>query len=213
MAAGSLVLFGGLGHDAGEDGDAEDVALLNDLWVWSPSGPRVGSTGGDGAAAAGEGGGVCSGVWSMVMLNGVGPSPRSLAALTPRPSGGDLFLFGGYGLVELPSPPCRSSDGVASDAADDDSGEEESADIIMAYIDDLWRLDLAGGGGSSGGAVSTRWVDEEEMGSAGCSIVEGRNGHTLTWCGDTLVLFGGFVGDRFDAGLHIAKPPPPRSLE
>lgn len=157
------------------------------------------------------------------MLNGVGPSPRSLAVLTPRPCGGDLFLFGGYGLVELPSPPC-DSDGVASDA-EDDSGEEESADIIMAYIDDLWRLDLAGagngsgssgggGGGSSSIASSTRWVDEEEMGSVGCSIVEGRNGHTLTWCGDTLVLFGGFVGDGFDAGLHIARPPrPPTSLE
>lgn len=168
------------------------------------------------AAAAGEGEGGCPRVWSLVMLNGVGPSPRSLAALTPRPCGNDLFLFGGYGLVELPSPPPCAGDGVASDA-EEDSGEEESADIIMAYIDDLWRLDLArgggGGSGSSGGssssASSTRWVDEEEMGSVGCSIVEGRNGHTLTWCGDTLVLFGGFVGDGFDAGLHIAKPPPP----
>ena len=181
----------------------------------------TGSTGGDGAATAGEGEGGSPRVWSLVMLNGVGPSPRSLAVLTPRPCGGDLFLFGGYGLVELPAP-CASV-GVASDA-EDDSGEEESADIIMAYIDDLWRLELAAGGGGdsgsgcSGGSSSsssnTRWVDEEEMGYAGCSIVEGRNGHTLTWCGDTLVLFGGFVGDGFDAGLHIAKPPrPPTSLE
>ena len=82
------------------------------------------------AAAAGEGEGGCPRVWSLVMLNGVGPSPRSLAALTPRPCGNDLFLFGGYGLVELPSPPPCAGDGVASDA-EEDSGEEESADIIM----------------------------------------------------------------------------------
>lgn len=45
------------------------------------------------------------------------------------------------------------------------------------------------------------------MGFPGESIVEGRNGHTLTWCGDKLVLFGGFVGDGFDSGVHVAEPP------
>ena len=128
-------------------------------------------------------------VWSLVLFDGVGPSPRSLAALSPRPCGRDLFLFGGYGLVELP---------VTRDANND------GGDIITAYIDDLWMLSLDGGV-----APSPEWVDEEGMGFAGESIVEGRNGHTLTWCGDKLVLFGGFVGDGFDASLHVAETPLP----
>lgn len=162
----------------------------------------------DGGIAVGEDEAIFSHVWSLMLLDGVGPSPRSFAALSPRPGSRDLFLFGGYGLVELPAP---SSDcgGVVADG-----DEEECGDIIMAYIDDLWRLTLGGGGvGSSTtsngvNASSTGWVDEEGMGFGGASIVEGRNGHTLTWCGDKLVLFGGFVGDGFDASVHVAEAPP-----
>lgn len=236
----SLVLFGGLGYterDGGgvvEEEEEEDTMPLNDLWVWSPA-----TTAGTPAAAAaaamsddmggaesiiwsGDGGGG-GGVWSLVVLDGVGPSPRSLAAIVsaPRRHNGvaDLFLFGGYGLVELGRP---VDDGAPEEQEEDD---EEGGEIIMAYIDDLWRLTLGSGGAgiasgtaSTGGvapAVPLRWDNEAEMGFAGESIVEGRNGHTLTWCGEKLVLFGGFVGDGFDAGVHVAEPPssPSTSLD
>lgn len=128
------------------------------------------------------------------MLEGIGPSPRSLSALSPRPGDTDLFLFGGYGLVELPG---NSGDLSASEGDDESEGD----DIVVAYIDDLWMLNL-----NEGVPSKPQWVDEEGMGFAGESIVEGRNGHTLTWCGHKLVLFGGFVGDGFDASLHVAEP-------
>ena len=217
------MIFGGLGHTNGggdggsggeEDGEEEQEMMpLNDLWVFSPA-SAAGAGGGLGLASGG-------GQWSLVVLDGVGPSPRSLAAIvSPKlPCGGgggggndgaDLFLFGGYGLVEIPT-------GGGGMVGDDE--EEEGGEIIMAYIDDLWRLSFGrgGGGGSadgasernatSAGSLDTEWADEADMGFPGESIVEGRNGHTLTWCGDKLVLFGGFVGDGFDAGVHVAEPP------
>lgn len=261
---GSLIVFGGLGDDGGDDieespdGDAEDSMPLNDLWVLSPASVAWlrcgGGRGGNVGALAGQ---QCPlPVWSLVMIDGVGPSPRSLAALVPRPSrssystnlegsdgggsdsgGGDdgvesmaeLFLFGGYGLVELPGP--------NSDEGCEDRDSEEGGEIIVAYIDDLWGLSLptecgAGGGddddkgaasdhcnrgeeskeetlAARGNSSGIGWLDEEGMGYAGPSPVEGRNGHTLTWCGDQLVLFGGFVGDGFDSGVHVAEPPSP----
>ncbi|CAM9987661.1 unnamed protein product, partial [Hapterophycus canaliculatus] len=211
-----LVLFGGLGYAQNEE-EEEDTMPLNDLWVWSPGGGGGGGGGGF-ATSHGTGGGEGllswdgGGAWSLVVLDGVGPSPRSLAAVVsaprrPDPSRGggggggndngvaDLFLFGGYGLVELGG---MVDDGGAKEE------EEEGGEIIMAYIDDLWRLTLGGGTATT---VPLRWANEAEMGFAGESIVEGRNGHTLTWCGDDLVLFGGFVGDGFDAGVHVAEPP------
>eukprot|EP00752_Nemacystus_decipiens_P008661 g7733.t1 len=214
---GSLVLFGGLGRADGgggggggvDDGEEQETMPLNDLWVFRPA--ASGSGGLDPACFGGD--------WSLVMLDGVGPSPRSLAAIvSPKlPSGADgggsdgadLFLFGGYGLVEIPT----SSGGMVGY---DEGGEVE---IIMAYIDDLWRLSrgrdgdwgCSGGGGAHGasqrGTSDVEWANEADMGFPGESIVEGRNGHTLTWCGDKLVLFGGFVGDGFDAGVHVAEPP------
>ncbi|CAM9704617.1 unnamed protein product [Scytosiphon promiscuus] len=237
-----LVLFGGLGYAEtqgggviSDDEEEEDTMPLNDLWVWYPA-SGGGGGGGNGSPAAvaassaafhGTGGGEGApssggGVWSLVLLDGVGPSPRSLAAAVPAPrrpncgGGGndssvaDLFLFGGYGLVEL--------GGTADDGGSEEEQEDEGGEIIMAYIDDLWRLTLGIGGtatangtssvdGGGGAAVPLGWANEADMGFAGESIVEGRNGHTLTWCGDKLVLFGGFVGDGFDAGVHVAEPP------
>lgn len=179
---------------------------LNDLWVLSRVVPVTlggdGGLGSDGSMHDRDG----PGVWSSVILNGVGPSPRSLAALSsPHPGSGDLFLFGGYGLVELPAP-------VSADA----DGEDDCVDIIMAYIDDLWRLDIpnpnerrdgCGEGDGSENEPRIQWVDEDDMGFPGESIVEGRNGHSLTWCRGKLVLFGGFVGDGFDASVHVADAP------
>lgn len=179
---------------------------LNDLWVLSPTN-ALGSGAGldDTVTVAAEGNGstdtYLSCVWSLVLLDGVGPSPRSLASLTPTPGSGDLFLFGGFGLVELPAT--AGSKGAIADGREEEE-EEEGGEIIMAYIDDLWRLSLGGGAIS---ASSTEWVDEEGMGFAGESIVEGRNGHTLTWCGEKLILFGGYVGDGFDGGVHAAEAP------
>lgn len=199
-ASGSLVLFGGLGHAVESGDDGEDTMPLNDLWVLSPSSAGRGNTAASlEIALAGVDGGVedsCSRpTWALVLLDGVGPSPRSLATLSPRPCGSDLFLFGGYGLVELPGS--------------GDAEEEGGGAIIVAYIDDLWRLGLGAiaGSGSSNGGGDSGWVDEQGMGFAGESMVEGRNGHTLTWCGEgKLVLFGGFVGDGFDATVHVAEP-------
>eukprot|EP00903_Cladosiphon_okamuranus_P015393 g14217.t1 len=218
---GRLVLFGGLGHaDADGGGDRTDrqevgeeleTMPLNDLWVFTPS---------SGAGPHGQGPGSGGGGWSLVMLDGVGPSPRSLAAVVSprRPCGGgsedaDLFLFGGYGLVEIPA----GGGEVVDDGAEQEE-EEEGVEIIMAYIDDLWRLNFGRGeGGSSSlgadtanernAALDPEWADEADMGFPGESIVEGRNGHTLTWCDDKLVLFGGFVGDGFDAGIHATSSP------
>lgn len=212
-----MVLFGGLGgandddddDAAGEEEEVEETVPLNDLWVLSPV------AGGEHRSVYSDGG-----AWSLVMLDGVGPSPRSLAALVPprRPccdtdnGDADLFLFGGYGMVEIPNS------GGGGGGMMDGAEEDDETEIIMAYIDDLWRLSLGtgGGGNSAGGlaaaaagttAAATKWADEADMGFPGESIVEGRNGHTLTWCGDKLVLFGGFVGDGFDAGVHVAQPP------
>lgn len=185
---GSLVLFGGLGQNSGGS-DGEGAQPLNDLWVLS----SVTEEWLRSLRGTGEGG--CSTpVWSLVVLEGIGPSPRSLSALSPRPGDTDLFLFGGYGLVELPG---NSGDLSASEGDD----ESEGGDIVVAYIDDLWMLNL-----NEGVPSKPQWVDEEGMGFAGESIVDGRNGHTLTWCGHKLVLFGGFVGDGFDASLHVAEP-------
>lgn len=253
-------MFGGLGGDGsmGAEGDAEEDRMpLNDLWVLSPvlslmlglgagSGPEGGITrvAGDSQTLP---------VWSLVMLEGVGPSPRSLSALAARrppphfcSSDGDesdgndrcdrereshgtaeLFIFGGYGLVELPSGT------GAGNSVNVEQDSDEEGDIIMAYIDDLWGLSLNVQRSSEEGvdanvdtvsntsaasdcvvtAGGIGWVDEEEMGFAGPSSVEGRNGHTLTWCGDKLILFGGFVGDAFDAGVHVAEVPSMAALE
>ncbi|CAM9398334.1 unnamed protein product [Ectocarpus sp. 12 AP-2014] len=206
-SAGTLVLFGGLGH---ADGFEEETMPLNDLWVLHLTAAAVAlGPGSGGGASDGEEGEVVRCVWSSVMLDGVGPSPRSLAAIvapsqrhgnTGSNNGADLFLFGGYGLVEL------SSGGMVVDEAEEEE-EEEGGEIIMAYIDDLWRLSLESDGADADGFSPSEWVNETGMGFAGESIVEGRNGHTLTWCGEKLVLFGGFVGDGFDAGVHVAEPP------
>lgn len=253
-----MVLFGGLGRvdnnnsdigegydDEEEEEEGEETMPLNDLWVMSPMTTVVAGGGGGGDNEDGGGGfsRVC-GVWSLVMLDGVGPSPRSLAAIVSGSSSGggdgggvnsaDLFLFGGYGFVELPrnsnSNNTNGSSGSSSMMADgheEEEDEEEGGDIIMAYIDDLWRLSWGVGGVNSNGSGSgidgtltapavaasggstpaAEWTDEAGMGFPGESIVEGRNGHSLTWCGDKLVLFGGFVGDGFDAGVHVARPP------
>ncbi|CAN0381140.1 unnamed protein product [Ectocarpus fasciculatus] len=211
-SAGTLVVFGGLGHVDHDDGFEEETMPLNDLWVLHLTAAAVGLGPGSGGGASDgeEGYSVLRCVWSSVLLDGVGPSPRSLAAIVaPRQrygntnsgsneDGADLFLFGGYGLVEL------SGSGMVVDGAEE---EEEGGEIIMAYIDDLWRLSLGGGGDDADVSAPTEWVNEAGMGFAGESIVEGRNGHTLTWCGEKLVLFGGFVGDGFDAGVHVAEPP------
>lgn len=211
-------------NDDVEEGEEEETMPLNDLWVMSPKASSAGSDGGGDGVNEAEGADfsrVC-GVWSLVMLDGVGPSPRSLAAIVSGSSGSgggdgaDLFLFGGYGFVEL----ARNNSSMMADGHEQE--EDDGGDIIMAYIDDLWRLSL-GVGGNSGNGVgidgtptaaggdsatpAAEWTDEAEMGFPGESIVEGRNGHSLTWCGDKLVLFGGFVGDGFDAGVHVARPP------
>lgn len=260
-SVGSLVLFGGLGINGSiAAADAEEEPMpLNDLWVLSPASASyfgVGSEVKECSVAPAMGNSQALPVWSSVMLDGVGPSPRSLSALvTRRPPSlcfgvedgtrgvrdhvddvsreenwnetAELFLFGGYGLVELPS------DGVEG-SADEDSDEGES--IIMAYIDDLWGLKLqvgrstaniadaddrekkdhateAGACGNGVGSVSVGWIDEQGMGFAGPSPVEGRIGHTLTCCGDKLILFGGYVGDGFDYGVHVAETPSLAALE
>lgn len=240
-SVGSLFLFGGLGDVGGaefEDGGQESMPL-NDLWVLTVTF----------AAGQGERGGAINGhlgdtsllSWSLIVLDGVGPSPRSLAALASRPArhrysdgggsddglyGGchgeraaevvELYLFGGFGFVELPA----RAEGT------EDERESEEEEIIMAYIDDLWGLRFQVQDGSADGAdrdgqqrddkdssnnlsslTGTGWLDEEKMGHPGPSPIEGRNGHTLTWCGERLVLFGGFVGDGFDAGVHVAEAP------
>lgn len=258
---GSLVLFGGLGSDSSVvvEGDIEkDSMPLNDLWVLSPvSSSLLGSGAGSGA----EEGGISRATddsealaaWSLVMLEGVGPSPRSLSALAVRRlpphfyssdedecDGNDrcdrgqeshgiaeLFIFGGYGLVELPGST------IAGDCDDVGQDSDEEGDIIMAYIDDLWGLSLkvqepteeaidANVDADSNtfppsdyvvSADGIGWVNEEGMGFTGPSPVEGRNGHTLTCCGNRLVLFGGFVGDGFDQGVHVAEVPSVTSLE
>lgn len=224
-----MVVFGGLAEEGDDDpGDDERESMpLNDLWVLSPASAEA-LRGGGGEDA----GGITEQdlpVWSLIMLDGVGPSPRSLAALGPRPaphgddgckSGGtaELFLFGGYGLVELPASP----EGDATGDLDPEDG-----DIIMAYIDDLWGLSLPGKSSDEGSVVhdldpksrgetndtavlrrTIGWVDEDGMGYSGTSPVEGRNGHSLVWCGEQLVLFGGFVGDGFVADVHVAETPP-----
>lgn len=212
-------------NEIGEDDDdeeEEETMPLNDLWVMSPTTTTVPGGGGEGEEERENFLRVC-GVWSLVMLDGIGPSPRSLAAFVSGSGdgggvdGADLFLFGGYGFVELP----RNGHSMTADGREEEEGE--GGDIIMAYIDDLWRLSLGGietcGDGSGlddtlaaaaaagSAAPAAEWTDEAGMGFPGESIVEGRNGHSLTWCGDKLVLFGGFVGDGFDAGVHVAGPP------
>lgn len=261
---GSLVVFGGLGSDETAKIEGEEECMpLNDLWVLSPASPATLSKGGEAAAtpAAGHSSNQTLPLWTLVLLDGVGPSPRSLSALAARrpPSiavnsdddGDDdncsesyghdtardsnrrtaeLFIFGGYGLVELPS----DKDGKRHDDSHGQDSDEDG-EIIMAYIDDLWGLSLMlprrGGESVDGCSVNSNsktscassdcvgpasengWVDEEQMGYPGTSPVEGRNGHTLTWCGDKLILFGGFVGDGFDAGVHVAEVPSVSTVE
>ncbi|CAM9271202.1 unnamed protein product, partial [Phaeothamnion confervicola] len=62
------------------------------------------------------------------------------------------------------------------------------------YLDDLWALDVAGG----------HWLDEAAMGFPGPTPLEGRGDHSLSVCGDRLVLLGGFVGDGFDGRAYVA---------
>ncbi|KAG5190784.1 hypothetical protein JKP88DRAFT_266775 [Tribonema minus] len=152
-----------------EDADAEpDMAPLNDLWVLS----RVEV---DDASVPGQW------LWSMVLMDDIGPSPRSDTAMAALLDGeGLIFLFGGHGLVELPGS--------------SDVGNEEEGVITMAYLDDLWALDLS----------ARRWLDESALGYPGESPIEGRSGHSLTPCVDQLVLYGGLVGDGYDGAVYAA---------
>ena len=86
---GSLVVFWGLGEDDEEEseeseepGEGHEMVPLNDLWVLSPVSPRESLDGGGVEGASRP-------VWSLVVLDGVGPSSCSLAALIPRLCGGD----------------------------------------------------------------------------------------------------------------------------
>ncbi|CAN0055074.1 unnamed protein product, partial [Discosporangium mesarthrocarpum] len=217
MCTGALVVFGGQGHYGGI-GTGLDPVPLNDLWVFSPTSTAL-------RTMPGNSGSLSLWRWSFISLDGIGPSPRSLGALTAAGrrggggthgagapiSGADLYLFGGYGLAEGHS---------AGTEAGTDLEEEQEGQIVLAYLDDLWALDLDLGGnaaekrvgmpaGGSGGRY-LGWVDERGMGYEGESPVEGRNGHSLVVCGGRgnpgrLVLFGGFVGDGFDARVYVTE--------
>ncbi|CAM9178585.1 unnamed protein product, partial [Choristocarpus tenellus] len=225
MGEGTLAIFGGMGNLGGNM--ESDPVPLNDLWVCTNA-TRSGT---------GVGLGERSWNWSLVLLEGIGPSPRSLAALVAAmPSDlsdveeahsgddqiiteADLFVFGGYGLVELP-PPDETRDSLQSNT----DIIEDGGRIITAYLDDLWTLDLGrchsgldvvdSGRVGEEGVEDSRgrfrgWVDEAGMGFEGESPVEGRNGHSLVVCGRgrQLILFGGFVGDGFDSRVYSADLP------
>lgn len=158
--------------------DAESLVPLNDLWILTPVDAHTNVHTHTGAHTH-------TWTWSMLLLDGIGPSPRSQTSacsitckFTEGEAGDLFFLFGGHGLVELPQ--------------DED---EEEPNIITAYIDDLWVLDLK----------NERWLDESMLGFEGESPIEGRSGHSLSACCDTqLVLYGGFVGDGYDTKVYTA---------
>jgi len=88
-----LIVYGGV-----RKVDA-DVQYLNDLWVLDMSSTDSGLWN-----------------WSLIILNGIGPSPRDMPALLYLQSG-ELLLRGGYGLAE------RSD--VSTCDSDDDGNDDE----------------------------------------------------------------------------------------
>jgi hypothetical protein len=75
--------------------------------------------------------------------------------------------------------------------------EDDDTVITMAYLDDLWALDI----------TAKTWSDETSMGYSDESPLEGRSGHTLsTTVSDSskLILYGGFVADGYDGSVYSA---------
>jgi hypothetical protein len=74
-------------------------------------------------------------------------------------------------------------------------GEGDDTVITMAYLDDLWALDI----------TAKTWCDERSMGYIDESKLEGRSGHTLSISDSKLILYGGFVADGYDGSVYSAE--------
>eukprot|EP00953_Heterococcus_sp_UTEX-ZZ885_P024899 13574-Heterococcus_DN1.PRE.2 len=172
--------------DTDTDTDDDSSAPLNDLWVCSKSQPDVDIW-----------------TWSLLLIDGIGPSPRcsfsmvaasnatAIAAATAAASQQQqqhdiVILFGGHGLVELPALQSAQT-----------GDEDDDTVITMAYLDDLWALDI----------TAKTWCDESSMGYSDESPLEGRSGHTLSVTASDsskLILHGGFVADGYDGSVYSA---------